>query len=294
MMSVTRWQYIFYAFSGLLVAASIFGLAAWGLHLGIDFTGGSSLEITYKQVRPPVTTVVEALKDLKLVIAAQPVGDTAMALRFPTVDEATHQRMLALLGGSDKLTEDHFESIGPTISGELVRKSIWAILLVVIAIALYITWAFRKVAGTVPPWHYGVITLITLFHDVIITLGSFAFLSHFTDAEVNAPFIAAILTILGFSVHDTIVVFDRIRENITRLAEKDFSKIVDSSVRQTLTRSFNTSFTVLITLLAIFFFGGSSLHYFVVVLIVGIAIGTYSSIFLASPLLARTAGRQKH
>lgn len=291
-MSVTRWQYVFYAFSGLLVAASIFGLAAWGLRLGIDFTGGSSLEVTYKQARPPVAAVTEALKELKFAVVAQPVGDLAMTLRFPTIDEPTHQRMLTLLGGSDKLTEDHFESIGPTIGGELVRKSVWAILLVVVAIAVYITWAFRKVAGAVPSWHYGVITLVTLLHDVIITLGSFAFLSHFTAAEVNAPFVAAILTILGFSVHDTIVVFDRIRENITRLNEKDFSKIVDSSVRQTLTRSFNTSFTVLITLLAIFFFGGATLHYFVAVLAVGIAIGTYSSIFLASPLLARTAGRR--
>lgn len=323
--SVVKLRYIFYTLSGVLVLASVLGLAVWGLKPSVDFTGGSQLQVTYNEVRPPIGIVNDALKDLNLNVTVQPLGKLSLLLQFPPVDEPTHQKILGILEsifqkyqdnetlkkavasvvpkdkqadfykktGKDVLTEDQFNSVGPVIGKELINKSITALILVVAAIALYVTWAFRKVAGFVPSWHYGVITLITLFHDVVITVGVFAFLGHFLNVEVGAPFVAAVLTAIGYSVNDTVVVFDRIRENITRHTETNFANLVDVSMRQTFGRSFNTSFTVFITLLAILILGGETLHYFVLALLVAVIVGTYSSIFLASPLLVSTALKEK-
>lgn len=325
MFSVTKYRFGFYLFSGLIIAVSLAGLMFWGLKFGLEFTGGSLLEAAYQEVRPPVAVVNEALKGFDFAFVVQPVNDKNLLLRFKEVDEAQHQAILGKLTsifvdfkdnaelktavetvippadqaafyektGGEVLTEQRFESIGPVIGRELRGKSITALILVLIAISLYISWAFRKATGFVSSWQYGAITLATLFHDVIITAGIFAFIGYFLNVEVGAPFIAAMLTVLGYSVNDTVVVFDRIRENTMKLAEKDFSKLVDLSLRQTFTRSFNTSLTVLITLLAIFLFGGESIKYFALTLLIGIGFGTYSSIFIASPLLYDTARRAR-
>ena len=192
--------------------------------------------------------------------------------------------MPAQAGLTPNIEELRFDSVGPSIGQELKRKSLYAIITVLIAIVLYIAWAFRKVSKPVASWKYGMTAIIALFHDVMIVLGVFAVLGRFLDMEINTAFVAAILTVLGYSVNDTIVVFDRIRENLPR-SDEDFESTVNISVNQTLRRSINTSLTTLLVLLSIFFFGGTTIRDFVLALSIGVFIGTYSSIFLASPVL---------
>ncbi len=192
-----------------------------------------------------------------------------------------------------EITEKRFESIGPVIGGDLKNKSVKAILIVLISIVLYIGWVFRKVSRPVSSWKYGLIALAALFHDIIVTLGVFSVLGHFYGVEVGMPFVVALLTILGYSVNDTIVVFDRTRENLLRSAWDDFEEVVNRSVNGTLVRSLNTSLTTLVVLLAVYFFGGATIQYFILALIVGIIAGTYSSIFIASPLLVSLAKLKK-
>ena len=193
--------------------------------------------------------------------------------------------MMGAGGENINIEEKRFNSIGPVIGNELKESAVWAIVIALVAIVLYIGFAFRKVSFPVSSFKYGIIATIALFHDVIITLGVFAVLGHFYNVEIGIPFVAAILAILGYSVNDTIVVFDRTRENLLKSGIDDFEKIVNKSVNETLIRSINTSFTTLIVLLVLYLFGGDTIKYFVVALMVGIAAGTYSSIFIASPLL---------
>lgn len=293
---------IFYAISGLFIIASVIAAALWGLEFGIDFTGGAILEVAYAPgKRPEVNSVYDSLKDLKLSdLRVSPVGSDDLTLRFKETDEEVHQRVLAALnpievsGGEAtveiKAEERRFSSIGPTIGAELERKSLQAIFVVLLGISLYIAWAFRKVSRPVSSWKYGVATLIALFHDIIIPIGLFAFLGRYYGVEVGTNFIVALLVVMGFSVHDTIVVFDRIRENLKRYSNLDFVSLVNQSLNETMVRSINTSFTVMLTLLALFFFGGEVLKYFILALLVGIFSGTYSSIFVAAPLLLTWLG----
>lgn len=295
------------------MSVSIIALALWGLNFGIDFTGGSLLEVKFKAPRPDIEAVNSALADLDLgSLIVQPVGENNMILRFQDTSEEKHQAVLARLNSlvsgeaatsSEQmatstetvvtsttpvvltgLEELRFDSVGPTIGQELKSRSLTAIVIVLLAIVLYIAWAFRKVSKPVASWKYGVAANIALFHDVLITLGVFSVLGHFYGVEINSPFVAAILTVLGYSVNDTIVVFDRIRENLPK-SDEDFEGTVNTSVNQTITRSINTSLTTLLVLLAILFFGGTTIRSFVLALSIGVFIGTYSSIFLASPIL---------
>lgn len=274
---------IWFSFSGLLVALSIAALALWGVNLGIDFTGGSSLEVTFQEQRPSVAEVQESLSSLELSdLVVKPVDDKGMILRFQEIDEETHQQVMDNLGAG--VTQERFDSVGPSIGDELKRKSFYAVAAVLIAIIAYIAWAFRKVSQPVASWKYGVTAIIALFHDTIIVLGVFAILGQFMGIEINTAFIAALLTVLGYSVNDSIVVFDRIRENLP-YSEQDFEGTIDTSVNQTITRSIYTSTTTTLVLLSILVLGGATITGFVTALLVGILIGTYSSIFLASPLL---------
>jgi len=277
---------IYYTISAVFIVASIIALFLWGLEFGIDFKGGSILEVAYPgNKRPETNQIIDSLKPLKLNdLRISPVGDNGANFRFKETDEATHQEIIKILGGN--IEERRFSSIGPTIGTELKQKSIKAIIIVLFGISLYIAWAFRKVSKPLSSWRYGVATLVALFHDLVIPVGLFAFLGHFYGVEIGTNFIVALLVILGFSVHDTIVVFDRIRENLKRYVSLDFVSLINQSVNETLMRSINTSLTVLLTLLALYVFGGESIRYFVLALMVGIFSGTYSSIFIASPLLA--------
>lgn len=277
----------FLVFSGILIVASLIALLMWGLKPGLDFTGGSLLEVQFNGDVPSSQSVeqkISSLTDKPLII---PTDNQGFIIKMKAVDEPTHQQILSTLNelSPKGLQEKRFEMIGPTVSSELRTKSFMAIVFVLLAIIAYIAFAFRKVSRPISSWKYGVCAVLALFHDVIIPSGVFAVLGHFLGAEIDTLFVTALLTVLGFSVHDTIVVFDRIRENLLKFPRETFDEVVNRSVNQTAVRSINTSLTVLLVLLATFFFGGESVKYFVLTLIVGVVFGTYSSIFIASPLL---------
>ncbi|MBI4239920.1 protein translocase subunit SecF [Candidatus Uhrbacteria bacterium] len=272
--------------SALMIVAGIVALSIWQLKLGIDYTGGTLLEVSYQKDRPStqeITSVLAAenIKDAEIKFS----GDTGVIMRFKTIDEDTHQNVLAKLKKQDaNLLEKSFESIGPVIGHELKSKSLLAIALALILIMAYITFVFRRVSFPVPSWQYGATAIIALFHDLIFVLGIFAVLGVFRGVEITSSFIPAFLTVLGFSVHDTIVVFDRVRENLLKY-KGAFAEIVSKSLNETLVRSINTSLTVMLVLAAIYVFGGESLKTFSLALLLGIGVGTYSSLFFASPLL---------
>jgi len=369
MLKIVQRRKIWFTFSLILISASIVALSVWGLKLGIDFTGGTLMEFSFKEETLNSEEIKDALKDLDIgEVNVQFSGDDSVLLRFKDVDEDTHQKIIKALDiaisgeensedsessedlESEKETvenepisgirkamaadeveitdetneveergievttsageeinidaenidlgamtgineensnikEKRFDSIGPVIGNELKSTAVIAIVIALIAIVLYIGWAFRKVSRPVSSFKYGIIATITLFHDIIITLGVFAVLGHLYNVEVGISFVAALLAILGYSVNDTIVVFDRTRENLIRSGADDFEKVVNKSVNETLIRSLNTSFTTLLVLATLYLFGGETIKYFIIALIVGITAGTYSSIFIASPLL---------
>lgn len=289
-MNVIRYKHIFLIFSGVLVLASIIALSVWGLRLGIDFTGGSLLEVEFADARPPAEAVRGAFDFLNLgTLMVQPAEDRGLILRFRDVNEETHQKILSELAAQSpdgSITEKRFDAIGPTIGRELRDRAIGAILLASAAIVVYIAWAFRHISKPVASWKYGVAAIAALIHDITIPAGAFAVLGRFRGVEIDVLFITALLTVLGFSVHDTIVVFDRIRENLRTLKKLEpYAETVNRSINESFARSILTSFTVLLVLAVIFFFGGSSTRFFTLTLIIGITAGTYSSIFVASPLL---------
>jgi len=296
-MLIVKHRKIWFLVSGVLVAASIVCLAIWQLNFGIDFTGGSLSEIEWISQRPSNRDVQDSLVSFELGnISVQATGEKGMILRLKDIDEDTHQEILSALEEKfGQVEEKRFESIGPTIGQELKKKATWSIFLALIAILVFVAWAFRKVSFPIKSYRYGIIAVVALFHDVLITVGVFSFLGHFQGVEVGVPFVAALLTVLGYSVNDSIVVFDRIRENLLSFRTKDeeFSKTVGLSLKQTITRSINTSLTTLLVLFAIFLFGGTTIKFFSLALIIGIALGTYSSIFIASPLLVAWEKRKR-
>jgi len=283
---------IWLAISAILFIVLGSALLIWGFKYGIDFTGGSLMEAKFSTSMPDISEVEAKLADLKLgSLIIQPVGDSNFIIKFQETSEDKHQAVLAKLNelarSKDKqsgIEELRFDSVGPSIGAELKIKSIYAIIFVLLAILIYITYVFRKVSKPVASWKYGTSALIALVHDAIITLGIFAILGKCCGVEINASFIAAILTVLGYSVHDTIVVFDRLRENLPK-SNENFENTVNISLNQTLTRSINTSLTVLLVLASIIIFGGASIRIFAMALAIGIFLGTYSSIFVASPIL---------
>ncbi|MDX1608250.1 MAG: protein translocase subunit SecF [Candidatus Spechtbacterales bacterium] len=244
---------------------------------------------------PSREEIAAALGELDIgQVNIQPGEDNSYILRFREVDESTHQEILSSIAAlsESELVEEQFQSVGPVIGAETIEKSYQAIIVVLIMIVIYVAWAFRKISYPIGSVRYGLIALVALFHDVLITVGFFAIFTHIKGTEIGVPFVAALLTIVGYSVNDTIVIFDRVRENLSRIGgQKDFEDLVSDSVKENIVRSLNTSLTTLFVLFAIFFFGGATIHNFVFTLIIGIAIGTYSSLFLASPLLVSWAKR---
>lgn len=278
----------FVGVSAVLVVASILGFAFVGLKLGIDFTGGSEIKITAGTTMLDKEAIDNALSPLELgAVTMLPSGQETV-LKMRTVTNEERQKILDALKplAPDGVTEQSFTAIGPSIGKELRSKAFVAVFMVLIAIILYITWAFRKVSRhPVPSWVFGSAAVIALLHDVFIVIGLFVLFGVTLRTEVDSLFVTALLTVLGFSVHDTIVVFDRIRESIRVHANLPFEDIVNLSINQTLARSINTSLTALFVLTSLAVFGGESIRMFVIALIAGIIVGTYSSIFIASPLL---------
>lgn len=286
-MFIVKHRKIFFIISGLLVIASIGGIVFWGFNFGIEFTGGSLMEVEFKETRPSNQEIKDILDGLDLgEISVQPTGEKNIILRTKDIDEGIHQEVLNKLQELGELEELRFESVGPVIGQELKKKAIYAIIIALIMILLFVALAFRKVSFIVKSYKYGFLAIIALFHDILIVLGVFVVLGKFSNVEIGIAFVAALLATLGYSVNDTIVVFDRIRENLLVSEHReDFGELVGRSLKQTLVRSVNTSLTTILVLLAVLFFGGATIQYFILALIIGITAGTYSSIFIASPLL---------
>jgi len=291
-MFVIKNKKIFVIISAVLVFLSLSAIGYWGLKLGIDFKGGSLTEVEYKTARPEQIIVEGQVKTLSLGEAIiQPIGTVGYSIKTKALNETERASVMTALGAD--ATEKSFTSIGPSVGAELVRKSILSFILVALGIIFWIAFSFRKVSKPVSSWKYGFIAILTLIHDILIPVGVFAMLSHMYGVEVDTLFVVAILTILGLSVSDTIVVFDRIRENIRIGHFKTFEETVGRSLDQVYTRSIATSSTVIIALLALVFFGPASTKIFAIMLTAGMFFGTYSSIFLASPLLVMTSNIQK-
>ncbi len=288
MIPFTKHRKIYFIFSGILILASLISLAVFGLKPGIDFAGGSILRVEYKEERPSNKEILDRLADLDLgTIRLQPSGEKGIILRMKGISEDTRQKILERLQseGMEIIEEKtSSESIGPTIGSELKKKTNIVIVLALLSMIAYIALAFRRIQRPLRSWQYGVASVIALFHDILIPLGVFSILGKFYGIEITIPVITALLAVLGYSINNTVVVFDRIRENLLRRGEV-FEEIVDRSLNQTLTRQINTSLTTLFVSAAIFFFGGETLRYFSLTLILGIIAGTYSSIFLAGSIL---------
>ncbi len=279
---------IYFLISGLMILPGLIGLAIWGLNLGIDFTGGSLVEVRLG-ANPAAAQVRSVFVDAGLTDVSVVTGSTTDALgktyliRIKTIDAGAKSDLLAKLGSAyGPLTEDRFESVGPVIGRETATNAFLAVLGASVLILLYLSYAFRQVPN---PWRYGACAVFALLHDVVLVVGLWSILGKLFGLEVDALFVTAILTVVGFSVHDTIVVFDRVRENVSRFPGELFERVVNFSVNQTLDRSINTSLTVILTLTALLLLGGATIRGFVLVLLVGIVSGTYSSIFNASCLL---------
>lgn len=291
-MFIIKYKKIFVSISIVLVLSAIGAISFFGLNFGIDFKGGALTEVQYVNSRPEVSTLEAQLESLSLGQALiQPIGEKSYSIKTRDVTDAEHKQILSALG--QDAVETSFTSVGPSVGVELARKSLITFILVSLGIIFWIAFSFRKVSKPVSSWRYGFIAIVSLVHDVVISAGVFAVLGYLTGAEVDTLFVVAILTVLGLSVSDTIVVFDRIRENIRIGHFKTFEETVGRSINQVFSRSIATSSTVIIVLLALVFFGPESTKVFAIMLTAGMFFGTYSSIFLASPLLVLVENWQK-
>ncbi len=288
-MNIIGKRKIFLGFSGGLVLISLFLVAFLGLKQGIDLKGGTQWQVEFENQSVNEDSIksvfAEEASDLEILVKR--ASDGSFIIRLADIDEARHQSYLSALKTLGDVKEKSFASIGPAIGSELRRRAVWAIIAALLAISIYIAWVFRKVSKPIKSWKYGVVTLVTLFHDVVIPTGLLAVLGVWKGIEIDTNFIVALLVVMGFSVHDTIVVFDRIRENllVNKGRNIPLRDIINYSVKETFARSVNTSLTLFLILAALLFFGPPSLFYFVLTILVGTIFGTYSSIFVASPLL---------
>lgn len=284
-MNIVGKRKIWFAISILLIIPGVIALIFWGLKPGIDFTGGQEIEISGNLDQTKVRELVATSGVHDIIVTTS--GNDKLLIRYSDKgvgeSQAVHIQIKQILS-ENGITETAFSSVGPAISKDITRNTLIAVGLASLAIICYIAFAFRNTPPPVSPWSFGVTAIIAVLHDALFVVGVFAILGHFFNVEIDALFVTAVLTVIGFSVHDTIVVFDRIRENLRRY-NKPFEQIVNDSILETFARSLNTSLTVVLVLLAFFLFGGQSIKYFILALLLGIISGTYSSIFTASPLL---------
>lgn len=285
-MNIIKHRNIFFIISALVIIPGIISLLTVGLKLGIDFTGGSRLELGFNQniKGDEIRKIVESQK-IQVHNVRISEGNSLTVTTTPISQKQKTSLIEQIRKSYKSVKEKSFDTVGPTIGSETTIKAIQAVLLASVAITLYIAFAFREVSRPLSSWKYGVAAIGALLHDVLLVIGAFSILGHFSGVEIDSLFITAVLTVMGFSVHDTIVVFDRIRENLKKGQNISFDETVNTSVLETFNRSLNTSLTVVIVLFALILFGGESIRWFVVALLIGIVSGTYSSIFNASPLL---------
>ena len=297
-MKLQKYQNYFFIIPAVTSVMAIMAILVWGLQAGIDLKGGSLLQVKYPEGRPQLEQVQEKVDTLEFgEIRIQPSNENDYILRQRDLNPSEKKSLDEALASFGTIEEVQFNSVGPTIGQELMDKAWWAIGMIALLTIAFIAFAFRGISVPVASWKYGVVAIATLLHDILIPTGLFAYLGHAHDAEVGALFIVAVLTILGISINDTIVVFDRIRENLhLNIAAKKvepFADVVWRSITQTLTRSLNTSLTVIVMLVALYISGPDSTKDFALTLIVGMIAGTYSSILVASPLLVVIEKRQK-
>ncbi len=294
-LNVIKWRNLWFGVSTTLLILSVISMITFGFKTGIDFAGGSALEVKLDEVN---TTALPAGKTVDQYLVesyekvtgtetvAQRTGENQFSLRSQTItNDQKNAWLKEITPVVPKVTELQFESVSPTIGSEAVRKSVLAVILAIIVILLYLAYAFRRVPKPTNSWRFGAAAIVALAHDVVILLGAYSIFSHFYGAEVDSMFITAALTLLGFSVHDTIVTFDRLRENLITKGPDNFPEKLNDSIVETITRSINTSFTLVLVLLALVLMGGSSIFFFSLALLVGVIFGTYSSVFVASMLL---------
>ena len=289
-MYIVNHRALFFWITGLMLAAAIAAILVFGLPLGIDFTGGSLIQVGYPHGRPALSDVQAELAPIALgATNVRASGDTAIAIRTRTLSQDEHDAILTALSAHASTTELSYTSVGPALGSQFTNKALWAIVAVVLVIVLYIAFAFRKVPGPVPGWAYGITVVAMLAIDIIVPTGFFAAYAHYTGAEVDSLFIVALLSILGYCVNDVIVIFDRVREHLAKNmrtnAKEPFEATIGKSISETMHRSINTSLTVILALLALVFFGAESTRTFALVMLVGVAAGTFSSIARSAPLL---------
>jgi preprotein translocase subunit SecF len=289
MFNVVKNRNYFFGFSLLLTILSIISIFTWKLNLSIDFRGGSNIEISLPNAEENLNKIREIGRESGLKIDSVRTSDNNKVI-IRTDDLSTNEHSLFIENlkseFSDKVAEENYQTVGPVVSRDLTNKTIWSVVIASIAIILYIAYAFRRTPKPASSWRFGLAAVAALIHDLIITTGFVSIVGHFYSwMQVDALFITALLTIMGFSVHDTIVVFDRLRENLIRKPESDIETLANDSIIQTLSRSINTSLTTILVLTALFLIGGESIRHFVLILIAGITFGTYSSIFIASIIL---------
>jgi preprotein translocase subunit SecF len=292
-MNIIKFRYLYFAISLVVIIPGLIALILWGLPLGIDFTGGSLLEVQFSSGNPPSITQVAAVYSQLSTPAVdisdpvvQPVGSDSLSIRSKEMNDVLKSQIVAALqdqyGGGQNVVITNFTQVSAVIGQEVAVRAAGAVALAALAILIYITIAFR---GVQHAFRYGTAAVIAMLHDVLVVLGMEAIIGHFLGWQADSLFLTALLTVIGFSVHDTIVVFDRIRENSNLYRKVGYETVVNHSIVQTLDRSINTQLTVMITLLALALFGGITIRHFVIILLIGVFSGTYSSIFNASPIL---------
>ena len=292
MINIVKRRYLYFAISLIVILPGIAALLVWGLPAGIDFTGGSLIEIHFNSALPKTESVFEVLSGFGFSDAkVQTGGSDKLIIRTKEMDEGSLTSILTEIKTqfNADIELDRFESVGPTIGKEVALRAAGAVGLAALGILIYITYAFR---GVDHAFRYGVAAILAMLHDVIVVLGVEAILGHFLGWEADSLFLTALLTIIGFSVHDSIVVFDRIRENERIHRKQPYETVVNLSIVQTMARSINTQLTVMFTLLSLVLFGGSTIRHFVLILLIGVFSGTYSSIFNASPILVVWENRE--
>jgi preprotein translocase subunit SecF len=294
-MYIIQHRKFFFWLTGLILVAAVGAIMFFGLPLGIDFTGGSLMQVEYKNGRPALADIQKQTTLVPVgTVSVRSFGENAISIRTRTMNPAEHEAMLVAVSGNENTIELSYTSVGPALGSQFTNKAIWAIFAVALVIVIYIALAFRKVSRPVPSWGYGLTVVAMLAIDLIVPAGFFATYAHFTGAEVDSLFIVALLALLGYCVNDVIVIFDRVREHLNK-NEKDgiresFEDTIGKSINETMIRSINTSLTVALVLVALIYFGAEATRSFALVMLVGVVIGTFSSITRSAPLLIPLAG----
>jgi preprotein translocase subunit SecF len=289
-MFIIRHRKFFFWFTGLILVAALGAIAAYGLPLGIDFKGGSLMQIAYLDGRPDLELIKKQIATMPTgEVSVRAMGENAVNIRANTLTPEEHSAILAALSQNGTTTELAFTSVGPALGSQFTTKALWALFAVALATVLYIAFAFRKVSRPVPSWGYGLTVVAMLAIDIIVPTGFFAAYAHFTGAEVDSLFVVALLALLGYCVNDVIVIFDRVREHLAVNEKKgikeEFADTIGKSIDETIVRSINTGLTVALALVALIWLGAEATRNFALVMLVGVVVGTFSSICRSAPLL---------